>query len=109
MAKEFARSFYTSRSWQQCRDAYISSVGGICEECEKRGVVKPGHIVHHIEHITPQNISDPYVTLSWDNLQYVCLECHNKIHYGSDPAREGLTFDERGDLVEEIPHYFPIF
>ena len=100
MAKEYAKSFYKSRAWQKCRDGYISSVNGLCEECLSKGAYRPGYIVHHIEHITPSNINDPRITLNFDNLQYVCLECHNRIHYGGAGATaHGLEFDGDGNIV----------
>ena len=30
--------------------------------------------------LTPDNIHDPSVTLSWDNLKLVCRDCHAKEH-----------------------------
>lgn len=78
MAKEFASTFYQSRRWRDARAAYISMRlnvdGGVCEVCHS----KLGEIVHHIEHLTARNISDPEVAFGLDNLQYVCLECHNQ-------------------------------
>lgn len=78
--KEFASSFYKSKAWQHCRSAYAKSVGGLCEQCLKRGLVKPGDIVHHKVKLTPDNISDPAVALSWDNLELLCRDCHAKAH-----------------------------
>jgi len=49
--------------------------------------------------LTPANIGDPNVTLAWDNLEYLCQECHNREHGGASTA-EGLVFDINGDLVE---------
>ena len=41
MAKEFARAFYNSKRWKDCRRAYIakriSIDGGMCETCMKDG------------------------------------------------------------------------
>lgn len=103
MAKDFAKAFYKSKRWKRCRDAYIKSVNGLCEECMTNGKITPGHIVHHKIELDEINIADPYVTLGWDNLEYLCLECHNKIHFGeSEVLREGLTFDENGEIVREI-------
>ena len=103
MAKEFAKPFYKSVRWQRCRDAYIKSVNGLCENCLVKGKIVPGYIVHHKIELTPDNINDPMVTLCWDNLEYVCHECHNKIHFGdSEVLREGLFFDENGEIVREI-------
>lgn len=80
MAKDFARSFYNSARWRQTRRAYKKSVGGLCERCLARGIVKPAEIVHHVKPLTPDNIGDPDISLSWDNLEAVCRECHEEIH-----------------------------
>ena len=77
MAKEFAKRFYKSKAWKLCRDAYIQhrivADGGLCEVCHK----VPGYIVHHKIPLTPNNISDPNISLNPDNLQYDCKACHD--------------------------------
>ena len=73
--KEYAKSFYKSKAWQETRYAYLSSQHFICERCGC-----PAKIVHHKKYITPANINDPYITLSWDNLEALCQECHNEEH-----------------------------
>ncbi len=92
--KPWARKFYKSKVWQNCRDAYYLSKHGLCEKCGG-----PGLIVHHKTVLTPGNIHDPEITLDWDRLELLCLECHNREHGGASTA-EGLEFDERGNLVE---------
>ena len=78
--RDFARSFYYSTAWKKCRKAYIahrnSIDGGMCEECHEH----PGYIIHHRIELTPDNITDPNITLNMDNLMYVCHDCHNRIH-----------------------------
>lgn len=97
MAKEFAESFYKSKTWQKCRAAYIKSVGGICENCLKKGIVKPGVIVHHKIILNKNNINDESITLNWENLQYVCRDCHAKEH-GTD-GRRRYTVNDDGTVV----------
>ena len=99
MAKDWAKPFYKSRAWQQCRDRYISKVHGLCERCQG-----PGLIVHHKEYLTPDNINDPNVTLNGDLLEYLCQACHNAEHHGNGEGvtAEGLTFNEQGELVREV-------
>ncbi|MEG1913275.1 MAG: HNH endonuclease [Cloacibacillus sp.] len=88
------RDFYTSAAWQRCRDGYIKSVHGLCERCGK-----PGYIVHHKEHITDSNEDNPEITLNWANLEYLCLDCHNREHFAASPVRNDVTFDASGQLV----------
>lgn len=87
MAKEYAKSFYKSDKWLQCKKSFIAERraidGGLCQRCRKRY----GYIVHHRQHITPENITDPMVTLSHTNLEYLCQECHNKEHFGDAGLR----------------------
>lgn len=33
--------FYKTRAWKECRDAYLRKVGGLCELCMDRGIIKP--------------------------------------------------------------------
>ncbi|WP_227397336.1 HNH endonuclease [Jeotgalibacillus aurantiacus] len=90
-----AKRFYNSRAWRKCRAAYIKSVFGICEKCGK-----PGYIVDHIIEINIDNINDPDITLNHNNLQYLCLKCHNKKTFKKQYAVEdGYGFDENGDLI----------
>lgn len=97
MAREFAKKFYNSKEWIKCREAFKQSKFGICERC---GML--GEEVHHKEHLTPENINDPYITLSWDNLELLCQSCHSKEHMSKyDVVREDVMFDESGDLVKK--------
>ncbi len=85
--KEYATKFYKSKQWQKVRSEYAASVGGLCENCLKKGIYRPGDIVHHIEHITPDNIYNPEITLSFKNLRLVCRECHAEEHNERMKAR----------------------
>lgn len=102
MAKEYAKEFYASEAWHRCRLGYIRKRqgidGGMCEECGEL----PGYIVHHKHHITPGNIDDPRITLSFDNLMYVCKNCHEKIHSycgRENPGIRRVVFDSAGNPV----------
>ncbi len=94
MAREFAKKFYNSVAWIKTSKAYAASRFYVCEKC---GEPAKQYVVHHKIHLTPQNINDPSVALNWDNLQLLCLECHNKEH-GRKHKRKVL-FDERGQVV----------
>ena len=102
MAREFAKAFYKSKQWQQCRRAYIAKRrlldGGLCETCHQ----EPVYIVHHKIVLTPENIRDPEVALNHSNLAYECKTCHD-LHEGhgvgwSRPLLCG--FDGNGEPVD---------
>lgn len=80
MARDFAQSFYKSRRWKNARAAYIKSKGGLCERCLAKGIYRPADMVHHIVHLTEDNINDPSITLAWSNFQALCFDCHEQVH-----------------------------
>lgn len=95
--KEYAEDFYKSQAWINCRKAFIQSLSSkLCNRCHN----SPGKIVHHKKHITPDNIRDPMITLNFDNLEYLCQDCHNQEHMREQSTRNGLEFDNEGNLVE---------
>jgi len=96
--KEYAEHFYKSKTWQKCREAYFRSQGGLCERCRKRGLLVPGDTVHHLTHITPQNIGDPNITLSFDNLQLLCKDCHAEIHSNNPDYQRRYTVSADGTV-----------
>ena len=78
--QDYAKTFYKSKAWQSCRASYLKQARGLCEVCLRRGQYVPADTVHHIKHITPQNITDPTITLSFSNLMAVCRNCHAELH-----------------------------
>ena len=96
MAREFAKEFYSSKAWQDCRNEYAKRAQHLCEECLRKGIYTPGVIVHHVEELTPGNIYKPEVALNFDNLELLCRRCHSEEH-GSHKDRR-YTFDECGNI-----------
>lgn len=91
------KAFYHSAAWQKCRSAYIAKVGGLCERCLQKGIVRPGKIVHHKEYISVENLDDPTILLNEKNLEYLCHECHNEEHFEQNNRR--YFIDEMGRVV----------
>ena len=86
--------FYRSDAWKIARAIKIANVGGVCQEC---GAV--GTEVHHIIHLTPDNVSDPSIATNQENLKLLCNECHNKAHGRFEGKRE-YSFDAEGNLIK---------
>ena len=80
--QSFAKAFYMSWPWIRCARAYKASQGGLCERCWSKGIVTAGEEVHHKIRLTPENLSDPSITLNWDNLELLCKKCHTEEHKG---------------------------
>ena len=87
MADSVLDAFYVSAPWRKCRQAFIVSKGGLCEECLKAGQISPGIEVHHVIKLTPANVNDPAVALNWDNLRLLCEEHHHAVHSKRQPRR----------------------
>lgn len=85
-------SFYNSKEWRRVSAAYLSSKLYICERCGK-----PAQICHHKKWLNESNVHDPETALSFDNLEALCIECHNAEH----GLRHDITiFDDAGNVVE---------
>lgn len=70
---------------------------GMCERCFRMGQLRPAKLIHHIRHLTPENVGDPKVSLAYDNLMRVCQDCHAFYHSGRRESR--VTFDADGRVV----------
>ena len=80
MSKGKQSEFYKTKAWQNCRDGYMRSVGGLCERCLAKGLIVPAEIIHHKIHLNENNINDPSVALNFANLEAVCRVCHGELH-----------------------------
>ena len=94
--KKYAEHFYKSLSWQNCRNAYLKSKGGLCEKCLEDGKITPAEEVHHRVWINESNINDPNITLNFSNLIALCREHHRREH-GAREKR--YTIDEYGRVI----------
>ena len=95
---KFAAGFYGSEAWKRCRAAYKASKRGLCEDCLKKGLITPGTEVHHIRPLTPENLGNPEITLSWDNLALLCEECHDLRHEEMRGTSRRWRVSESGEV-----------
>lgn len=102
MARDFAKSFYNSKEWANTRDYVLRRDKFLCR-CGR-----PATEVHHIIHLSPQNIGDVSITMNPDNLISLCRDCHFEEHKGEHAnGRKSLeqqepykyTFDANGMLI----------
>lgn len=84
-------SFYKSKAWKRVSSAYMTSKHYICERCGR-----PAVICHHKKYLNGENVHDPAIALSFDNLEALCQDCHNKEHFST--AR--IKFDSDGNVIE---------
>ena len=101
---------YQSKAWKNVRLAYAVSKHCICERCGRPVYVsgvndwlpkdrRLRYIVHHRTYITNENQNDESIVYDPNNLELLCIDCHNTEHKTSG-VRQGLRFDDMGNLVE---------
>ena len=104
MAQRFSKPFYNSKAWKDVRELAMIRDKGLCQA---EGCHAPAEEVHHIIHLTPNNVTDPSVTLNLDNLTCLCRDCHFKQHKGERGKAKNkdrlrvVRFDEDGNIIEE--------
>ena len=94
--RQQAKKFYDSIVWKDLRMMKMDMENHCCEHCGDAA-----YIVHHKEWIDIDNITDPSVTLNIDNLEALCLSCHNTVTFRTNQSTQnGLTFDMYGNLIQ---------
>lgn len=88
--------FYRSVEWERCREAYLQKVNHFCERCKAKGIYEPAKIVHHKIYLNKENVTDPSVSLNFDNLEALCQDCHNQEHFKQERRYQ---IDEDGNLT----------
>lgn len=84
------KSFYNSVRWRKFRSIIIAERGPVCAKCGKI-IVNPldCEVDHNPTELTPDNVSDPNVSLNPDNVQILCHTCHDQKHgrFGRQPEQ----------------------
>lgn len=71
---EDTKKFYSSTEWRKLSKLQLRT-NPLCVECLKDGRIVPARIADHI-----QPIKEGGARLDIENLQSLCLGCHNKKH-----------------------------
>ena len=103
--------FYQSKAWKQIRQGVWLKQNCICARCG-RAVYVDGispfipkekrlrGIVHHKEYLTEQNYTDDAIAYDDNNLEGLCIDCHNAEHARPGAIRKNLKFDDEGNLIK---------
>lgn len=94
------KRFYNSARWRKCRQAVIQRQHGLCADCLALGTISRIEEVHHETELTPENVSDPDVSLNPDRCVGLCHDCHD-IRHGRQVRRTvpRVGFDADGNPV----------
>lgn len=99
------RKFYDSEDWKQLREEVKKRDNYECQECKRNGFVfidtneysekakrkKIQLVVHHIKELEDH----PELALEIDNLETLCVNCHNRIHGRIFQPKKPKWDDER--------------
>ena len=108
MARE---KFYQSKAWKSVRKNIWLNQACLCSRCGRavwiNGISDPSipknkrlkGIVHHKIYLDNINVNDDEITLNEDNLEGLCIDCHNTEHFKVDSLRNDVMFDEDGNLI----------
>ena len=102
--------FYQTKAWKQVRRNIWLKQYCLCNRCHKPVYVdgiseyipeerRTKGIVHHIEYLSDDNYLDDSIALNEDNLEGLCIDCHNKEHFKNNTLRNDVMFDEYGNLI----------
>lgn len=94
--RSIEKSFYSTKVWKTCRDAYLMSVNGRCERCLAKGLHVPARVVHHKVHLNLDNKEDAAVAYNFENLEALCQDCHNAEHFSK---QKRWKVNERGEVI----------
>lgn len=88
---EQKRKFYDGGDWKHIRAEVKKRDNNECQECKRNGLVRIDNanelnkdgtrkkiqlVVHHIKELEDH----PDLALDIDNLETLCVDCHNRIH-----------------------------
>ena len=95
--RQTARQFYNSHAWLRCKEAYLEKMNHLCERCLAKGKYETADIVHHKVYLTDENYGDQELMFGFDNLECLCIACHNDEHKTNRERRRWQFID--GELV----------
>ncbi len=106
LTKTQRRTFYNSMAWRKKRDAIMRRDHFECQRCKAMGKValdeyelnknnrkKIKLVVHHKKELA----NYPELSLDDENLETLCVECHNEIHgrsFSANPKIKNSKWDD---------------
>lgn len=109
MSYGYRKQFYHSKVWNQVRKNIWLKQNLLCNRCglpvyvdgisdyipkENRRI----GIVHHKIYLDNINVYDDNIALDEDNLEGICITCHNKEHFKTNGIRNNYLFDDDGNI-----------
>lgn len=87
-------NFYSSAAWLQFSSMIREQRFHICELCGRPNAAE----VHHLIHLTKENVNTPAVSLNADNVMLLCKHCHYSVHARGKYRARRSFFDAFGNI-----------
>ena len=73
---------YNTPEWKSLAKAFKMAFP-LCEECLEKGIIKEAKHIHHIQSFmsVDDELKRKELAYDWNNLQALCVECHNNKHH----------------------------
>ncbi len=100
--------FYNSKKWRDLRKVLVIESKGMCNNCGKTILDTSKLIANHKIALTDDNVTNPSISLNRDNLEIICINCHNQYHQRFMGAtKEVLIFagDDYQSVINSISNY----
>lgn len=82
--------FYKSLEWRRLRKKALRRDNYECQMCKSEGRYHPAENVHHLKEVK----THPHLALTLDNLQCLCIKCHNEVHNRLELVNKPKFFSE---------------
>lgn len=83
--------FYQCREWIDTKGEALERDHNECQECKRKGRYHAAEQVHHLKEVKQR----PELALTIDNLESLCINCHNKAHRRFGKNKKPKWNDER--------------
>lgn len=108
------KKIYSSKAWKDTRKYIWLKQSCLCARCGRPVYVdgitpylpkekRLKSIVHHKIYLNEVNYLDDDIAYNEENLEGLCIDCHNKEHFANDVTKDDVMFDEYGNLVPITP------
>lgn len=106
------KEFYQTKIWKQVRKNIWLKQSCLCARCHRAVYIngissyipkdkRLKGIVHHKKYLTDINLLDDSISINEDNLEGLCIDCHNKEHFSTTVTRSDVMFDTEGNLIKK--------
>jgi 5-methylcytosine-specific restriction enzyme A len=83
--------FYKGKEWKALRMEALERDHYECQSCKRKGKYSRAKNVHHIKEVK----THPELALNLDNLECICIQCHNDEHKRLEIHKPKFVNEER--------------